>query len=124
MANRGLCCAAQKNGDLGKPLIVTIHKKDGTTQTRCGTCEVGPSCRDPQRLVFQFRFLKGMDCNLASGSCKPTAAGVAQYNAVRSQAAVSGEVPDIYQYPLTPGGGPIVFTPRPPVGAPYQLPLS
>jgi len=124
MASKGLCCAAQAQGDLGKPLIVTIHKKDGTTSQRCGVCEVAPSCRDPQKVVFQFKFLKGVDCHLAGGSCQPTAAGIAQYNATRSQASVSGEVPDLYQYPALPGAGPIVFTPRPPRGAPYQLPLS
>jgi hypothetical protein len=122
--SKGLCCAAQKNGDLGKPLIVTVHRKDGTTTTRCGTCEIGPSCANPQKLAFKFRFLKGVDCNLAGGSCVPTAAGVAQYQAEAARVRVSGDVPDIYQYPLSPGGGPIVFSPRPPAGAPYVLPNS
>jgi hypothetical protein len=120
---KGLCCAAQQAGDLGKPLIVTMHKKDGTTFQRCGTCEVGPSCQNPQKLVFKFRLLQSADCHLPSGSCKPTAAGIAQYNRERSIAAVSGEVPDIYAYPVEPGGT-ITFTPRPPVGKPYQLPAS
>jgi len=119
---KGLCCAAQAAGDLGKPLIVTIHKRDGTTSQRCGVCEIAPSCRDPQKLVFRFSFLKGIDCHLAGGACAPTAAGIAQYNAERGAAIAAGQVPLAYQYPVTPGGA-ITFAPRPPAGAPYTLPL-
>jgi hypothetical protein len=121
---KGLCCAAQKAGDLGKPLVVTVHNKCGGATQRCGVCEVGPSCQNPQKLVFKFRFLKSIDCNLTAGSCQPTQAGIAQYNAERGRASVSGEIPSIYQYPITPGGA-ITFTPEGRLpGAPYQLPLS
>jgi hypothetical protein len=121
---KGLCCAAQAAGDLGKPLIVHTHHKDGSVgPDRCGVCEVGPSCSNPQRVVFKFRFLKPADCHLASGSCKPTSAGIAQYNAERGRVSVSGETPLLYQYPVAPGGR-IVFTPEAPAGAPYTLPLG
>lgn len=120
---KGLCCQAQKNGDLGKPLqIQMVRKCDGKVITRCGVCEVGPSCRDPQKLVFQFRFLKGVDCNLATGKCMPTAAGVAQYNNERALAQQSGQVPEYVTY--NTANSTYSFVPRPPAGAPYTLPSS
>ena len=118
---KGLCCFAQRQGDLGKPLLITVHKKDGTTSQRCGVCEVVPSCRDPQKRVFAFRFLKAMVCGLpGKTACTPSAAGVAQYTAQRPIAATGGERTE---FVLGPTG---TFTPQNIVGggAPYSLPLS
>jgi hypothetical protein len=115
MASKGVCCAAQAAGDLGKPLVVTLHKKDGTLATRCGVCEVRPSCSNPQKLVFAFRFLKSVACGLPGASqCKPTAAGIAQYQAERTAAA------------STPQGA-FIETPTLPTGAtfaPYTRPTG
>ncbi len=112
---KGICCALQAAGRLGDPVVVTM--KNGSK--RCGVCEVRPSCRDPQKLVFAFRFLKGLVCKLPGASaCAPTAAGVAQYNQVRTQAAVSGasfEIADQPGYPALPYPAPHPH---------YQLPLS
>jgi hypothetical protein len=129
MANKGVCCAAQAAGDLGKPIIVVLHNKDGTVkigsdgqpEKRCGTCEVRPSCRNPQKLVFAFRFLQSLACGLAgTKSCQPTSAGIAQYNAERTAAASTGQV--VYDE----SGTPIQIVPVVPrtVGRPYQLPPS
>lgn len=117
---KGLCCAAQAAGDLGKPLVINVRHKDGTTSQRCGVCEVIPSCRDPQKLVFAFRFLKAIACGLAGAAkCGPTPTGIAQYNAARSVAATTGFAPfegvalPIRPYTL-PHGAP----------GPYALPPS
>lgn len=116
MASKGICCAAQAAGDLGKPLVVTIHRKDGSTYQRCGTCEVAPSCRNPQKLVFVFRFLANAACGiLGATKCTPNAAGVAQYNAERGRAISAGQ-PVLFDQPNFPSAGRI--------GSPYQLPLS
>ena len=110
MASKGLCCAAQAAGDLGKPLLVTIHKKDGTNTQRCGVCEVVPSCRNPQTAVFAFRFLKSAVCGLlGSGTCKPSAAGIAQYSQQRTLEA-AGTEPTRYSYSYPALGGPPVLT--------------
>jgi hypothetical protein len=88
----GLCCAAQAAGDLGKPLIVNVvSKSTGQTTQRCGVCDIVPSCKNPNKTVFSFRFLKKQDCNLAGGKCTPTAAGIAQYNTQIPIAAAAGE---------------------------------
>src|SRR5216684_524618 len=88
---KGICCQLQAEGHLGQPIQLTIHKKDGTTTQRCGVCEVRPSCSNPQKLVFAFRFLKSAICGIAGvSSCKPTAAGTAQYSAARQAAATTG----------------------------------
>ena len=119
MASKGICCAAQAAGDLGKPLVITIHRKDGSTYQRCGTCEVAPSCRNPQKLVFVFRFLANMACGIVGAAkCAPTAQGVAQYNAERTAAAGTGQ-PALYE-----NGGATRFQPTGVTGRPYQLPLS
>jgi hypothetical protein len=85
---------------------------------RCGVCEVRPSCRDPQKLVFAFRFLKGIVCGLAGASkCTPSPAGIAQYNTERTSAGVSGSAFEIADIPP--------YTVRTPITArPYQLPPS
>lgn len=115
----GLCCAAQAAGDLGKPLIVTVHKKDGSTVQRCGVCEVVPSCRHPQVLVFAFRFIKSMACGIAGRtSCKPTAGGIAEYRAQIPIAARGAEAIAYYDPSLQTRA-------LPPTGrAPYTLPLQ
>jgi hypothetical protein len=119
----GLCCLAQKNGDLGKELVVTIHHKNGTTTQRCGVCEVVPSCKDQSKLVFAFRFLANAVCRLPgkSSGCTPTAAGRVQYNAERALAARGG-ASNPYEYQV--GNG--VLIPRAISGGalPYSLPLS
>jgi hypothetical protein len=118
---KGLCCAAQAAGDLGKPLVVTIHRKDGSTYERCGVCEVQPSCRNPGKLVFAFKFLASAACNLPTAvHCAPTAAGTAQYNAQVSAAAQAGQLSyrDVYPATFPPSGY------NPPPGVPYKLPLS
>ena len=98
MANKGICCAAQAKGDLGKPLAVKYVTKTGETKIRCGVCEVRPSCSDQSKLVFAFRFLKNMACGIAgAASCAPTSAGVAQYNATRTAAAKAPQV--VYDEP-------------------------
>lgn len=103
---KGICCALQAQGNLGKPIQLTIHKADGTTIQRCGVCEVRPSCSNPQKKVFAFRFLKSVVCGIAGSSkCTPTAAGITQYNSARTQAATSGsalEVEDTAGYPTLP----------------------
>jgi hypothetical protein len=117
---KGLCCAAAAAGDLGKSLVVSIHKKDGSISRRCGVCEVAPSCRDPQKLVFRFKFLASADCGLAAaGKCTPTAAQIAQYDAARIEAA--GHPVLTYN-----GAGGNVFAPYTPARVPagYTLPLS
>lgn len=121
MAGKGLCCAAQAAGDLGKPLLVTVHHKDGTTSTRCGTCEVVPSCRNQAVPVFAFRFLKSAVCGLTAASCAPTAAGVAQY---RSQQAIAARGGELLEYPVTTIGGRDVLgaARRIALPAPYSLP--
>ena len=120
---KGLCCAAQAAGDLGKPLIVTVRRRDGTTFQRCGVCEVRPSCSNPQKLVFAFRFLKRLVCGLPGGAtkCGPTAQGVAQYQSQIPVAAAGGQFtafgPDIRETPQ------FEFPPTMiPGGVPYQLP--
>jgi hypothetical protein len=129
MANKGVCCAAQAAGDLGKPLIVIVHHKDGTTSQRCGTCEVRPSCTNPQKLVFAFRFIKSLACGLAGAkSCAPTSAGIAQYNAERAKVATTAEL-TTHGYTIAPGTGAVSFPvyTRPagsPAPSPYVLPPS
>lgn len=77
---KGLCCEAQRRGDLGKPLVILIHHRDGSTTERCGTCEVVPSCANPQKRVFRFKFIPSADCNLpGKKKCMPTGAGVSEY---------------------------------------------
>lgn len=120
---KGLCCAAQTAGDLGKPLLVTIHKKDGTTSTRCGVCEVRPSCANQSKLVFAFRFLASSVCNLASSHCKPTTAGIAQYNLERTRAAAGLERTEYIELGGT-GGVPLTLRPMAIPGRPYALPPS
>jgi hypothetical protein len=125
MASKGVCCAAQAAGDLGKPLVVTIHKKDGTLSQRCGVCEVRPSCSNAQKLVFAFRFLQSAACGLFGGSkCSPTAAGIAQYDSQVRAAATAGQSAFV-ESPLVPGPG-ATFTPYTPLNStrPYTLPLS
>lgn len=117
MASKGICCAAQAAGDLGKPLVITVHRKDGTTYQRCGTCEIVPSCRTPQKRVFAFRFLASADCGIVAAKCGPTAAGIAQYNAEVGRARVAGQPSLLEQAPTFPASGL-------PLGSPYQLPLS
>ena len=117
MASKGICCAAQAAGDLGKPLVIVVHRKDGSTYQRCGTCEVAPSCRAPQKLVFVFRFLKSAACGLVGAtSCGPTAAGIAQYNAERGVARSVGQSVLAELPPSFPATGRI--------GSPYLLPNS
>lgn len=121
---KGLCCAAQSRGDLGKPLVMTIHTKSGAHQ-RCGVCEVVPSCRNQAVKVFAFRFLPNAVCNLAGkASCKPTPAGEAQY--LRDVAIMApGGAREPYAYQITGGDGlPLAFTPRalPGPEVPYILP--
>lgn len=121
MASKGLCCAAQAAGDLGKPLLITVHHKDGTTSERCGVCEVVPSCKNQAVPVFAFRFLKGIACGIPGGSCKPTAAGVAQYRNQIPIAAAGREI-DLYSVATRAGkdylGGPARIA----LPAPYSLP--
>jgi hypothetical protein len=120
MASRGVCCAAQAAGDLGKPLVVDVHTASGIKQ-RCGVCEVRPSCHNPQKLVFAFRFLKNAACALpGTAHCAPTAAGIAQYNAERTAAARTGQIP-LYEH----HNGAVTFAPYAHPGiapSPYQLP--
>jgi hypothetical protein len=120
----GFCCEMQARGLLGHADIITITKKDGTRSQRCGVCEIGPSCSNPQKLVFKFRFVASADCGLIAGTCKPTEAGIAQYNRDRVEPAGHTVV---RRTPATPGLGgtytfPTVTTPRLPVG--YTLPLQ
>jgi hypothetical protein len=117
MASRGVCCAAQAAGDLGKPLIVTVHFKNGTVGQRCGVCEIRPSCSNPQKLVFAFRFLTGLACGLATTKCAPTQAGIAQYNATATAAGTTG------QQSFAESGTPPTFLPVS-LGSPYQIPQS
>lgn len=118
---KGLCCAAQAAGDLGKPLVIDVVTKTGIHQ-RCGVCEVVPSCRNPNKRVFAFRFLKNIACGLAGrASCTPTAAGIAQYTAQIPLAAAGRE---ITEYRLSEPGNIPPFMPRavPGGGARYALP--
>lgn len=127
---KGLCCAVQAQGGLGKPIQLTIHNKDGSTTQRCGVCEVAPSCSNPQKRVFRFRFLKGIVCGLAgAGKCGPTPAGVAQYANARATAAATGSAIEYEDTQTGPGitfAGPYPSLPIPGAGAPsrvtYQLP--
>lgn len=116
---KGLCCAAQTAGDLGKPLIVNIRKKDGTMTQRCGVCEVVPSCRNPQKLVFAFRFLASAVCGLAGArKCTPTTAGIAEY---RTQIPIAAGGRELLEYNVANGN---VFQQRtiPGGGRPYMIP--
>ncbi len=119
---KGLCCAAQAAGDLGKPLLVTIHHKDGTQSQRCGVCEVVPSCKHPQNRVFAFRFLHANVCGLTAAKCQPSAAGIAQYTREIGVARAAGEATEYI--PSNGAGRPITFTPRAILGThvPYTLP--
>jgi hypothetical protein len=96
---KGLCCQLQADGLLGREVQLTIHKKDGTTVDRCGVCEVGPSCSNPQKDVFRFRFIPSAVCNIpGTSACTPTPAGIAQYQAARTAARTTGspiEVQDV-----------------------------
>lgn len=124
---KGLCCQIQAQGGLGRPIQLSIRKKDGTTVERCGVCEVGPSCSNPQKTVFRFRFLASRVCGIAgTSSCQPTPAGIAQYNTARTQASTLGS-PVEYEDPFTvKPGDPYVALPIPGAGAPsrvtYRLP--
>jgi hypothetical protein len=114
---KGLCCAAQAAGDLGKPLIITVHHKDGTTTRRCGVCEVVPSCRDQSKLVFAFRFLKSMVCGIPGAKqCVPTAAGITEY---RAQVPLARAGRELLEYTVSPSN---VFSPGRVNGVPYTLP--
>ena len=116
---KGLCCAAQAAGDLGKPLVVQITKKDGTTTQRCGVCEVRPSCSNQAKLVFAFRFLASAACGLVGASkCAPTQAGLTQYNTERQVAMTIGQIPLTDAPSLPTYTGPRVTT------RPYTLPLG
>ncbi len=122
---KGLCCAAQAAGDLGKPLVLTLTHKTGPlagqTYQKCGVCEIAPSCSDQTKMVFRFRFLPGSTCGIAgASSCKPTPTGVAQYNAARLSLAAA---PATVEYGVT---GLNIFTgrPLPARGTTYSLPLS
>jgi len=121
---KGLCCAAQQAGDLGKPLIVNVHRKDGSVVQRCGTCEIVPSCRDQAKMVFRFSWIPSAICNLVAAVCKPTPAGVAQYNTARGQLAIGSEATG---YLEAYGGSPAAYTftgrALPPGRPPYALPL-
>lgn len=129
MANKGVCCAAQAAGDLGKPLIVNVKHKDGSITQRCGTCEIRPSCSNQAKLVFAFRFIKSLACGLAGAThCAPTAAGQAQYNTERAKVATAAELTAL-GYTLAPTTGAVAFAPytRPagaPAPTPYVLPPS
>lgn len=118
---KGLCCAAQAAGDLGKPLVVTVALKTGGTTTRCGVCEIVPSCKNPQKTVFAFRFLKKQECGLPGTACAVTPAGLAQYTAQQGTAAAAGPVGA-----FTVGGtaGAVTLTPTAGFlgGLPYTLP--
>lgn len=119
---KGLCCAAQAAGDLGKPIIITVHKKDGTTVQRCGTCEIVPSCRNQAIKVFAFRFLHSIDCGLfGAAKCKPSAQGEAQYNLERARAS-SGLEREAYLPVYMNGRVSAVRPGRAITGAPYTLP--
>jgi hypothetical protein len=124
---KGLCCLAQANGDLGKPLRIVVQTKSGTSE-RCGVCEVVQSCSTqtskPPHPVFRFRFLAGGECDLTTGKCLPTTAGIAQYNTERARAGSGLEseffIPTIsgtngHYTSIRPGGA---ITRR----APYVLP--
>lgn len=125
---KGLCCAAQAAGDLGKPLIVTFHHHDpttgailGTAYQRCGVCEVGPSCSNPQKTVFKFRLLHNNACGLPSkAKCPVTSAGIAQYASERSAAATRPQVP----VAVNPATGAFTFGTLSPTAAPYTLPVG
>jgi hypothetical protein len=120
---KGLCCAAQAAGDLGKPIVIVVHKKDGSTTERCGTCEIVPSCRNQTVKVFAFRFLASADCGLAAAKCKPSAAGEAQYNLERARAS-SGLEREAYT-PVYSNGTSRITGVRPLraiPGRPYMLP--
>jgi hypothetical protein len=99
---KGLCCQAQARGVLGAPLLINVRLKSGVQVQRCGVCEIAPSCQNPQKPVFRFRFLKGQDCNLTSGRCIPTPTGVAQYQSL-------GTSPNLATLGTWtgPGGGPV-----------------
>lgn len=117
---KGICCAAQAAGDLGRPLVVMVHRKDGTTYERCGTCEVRPACNNPQKRVFAFRFLPSGACGLAASKCMPTAAGIAQYEREVTASAAAGQ--GVLSYSATT---PPTFIPVPRgaiAPAPYRLP--
>lgn len=100
---KGLCCLAQQRGDLGKPIVVVLHHKNGQTSQRCGVCEVVPSCRNPQKRVFAFRFLKNLVCNLpGKAHCEPTQAGIAEYQQQIPIAAAGRETLDYFAPTLAP----------------------
>jgi hypothetical protein len=82
---KGLCCAAAAAGDLGKALVVHMRNSCGVTTERCGVCEIGPTCQNPQKLGFRFRLLPSADCGLAGRKCAVTPAMIAQYNANRTE---------------------------------------
>ena len=122
---KGLCCAAQAAGDLGKPLVLTLTHRTGPlagqTYQKCGVCEVAPSCSDQAKLVFRFRFLPGGTCGIAgAGTCKPTPTGVAQYNAARATLATTPASLDYY----VTGTNVLTGRPLPARGTTYSLPLS
>ena len=72
--------------------MVTVALKTGGTTTRCGVCEIVPSCKNPQKTVFAFRFLKKQECGLPGTACAVTPAGLAQYTAQQGTAAAAGPV--------------------------------
>jgi hypothetical protein len=117
---KGLCCMAARAGDLGKTLKVDIHNKmtGAIIGQRCGVCEIGPTCKNPQVLGFRFRFLASEKCGLP-GKCMITPAYVTQYNANRTEAAGH----PVYQYN---GTGKNIITPYTPPDVPiaYTLPPS
>jgi hypothetical protein len=77
---KGLCCRAAAAGALGKRLRMTVHDACGRTREACGICEIGQSCRNPQKRVFQFRFLPGVECQLVAKHCEVTEAMEDQYD--------------------------------------------
>jgi len=123
---KGLCCQVQADGHLGDPIQITVKHKDGTTSQRCGVCEVRPSCSNPQKKVFGFRFLKAAICGLAStGGCTPTPAGIAQYSRVRTQVMASGATLEVQDPFFAPGEVPTYVTlPIPGAGAPRRIPYT
>lgn len=124
---KGLCCQVQADGRLGFPIEVTIHKKDGSTIQRCGVCEVAPSCSDPQKKVFRFRFLKNMVCGIMGGTaCGPTPAGIAQYGAQRTAARTTGATFELEDIGALSGPGAVAppkyaQLPIPGLGAPRRV---
>lgn len=124
---KGLCCEAQAAGDLGKPLVIDVVRKDGTHTERCGVCEVVRSCKDQTKKVFAFRFLPAGVCGIGAKKCLPTAAGIAQYDAAARQMAAGTERTEYIPIETGTNGRVTGFRGMPIPGAhptPYRLPLA